>query len=296
MPEGVREAVPVLPDQAVTYATSFAGGHLLTLLDRADTFRVSNAGQALGDLLVQSVTEAELAGRVLDVGTGSGVLALLLRRLGATQITATDICPLSVLTAARNELLNFDTPTVQFLHGDPFPSPPPVSDAPPYGLIVFNPPGWRAPSADLSRALLAQMGSLALNAMFFGDEVIVRFLTDLPTQLKPGGRAIVGLNSLVGIEDVQRRAQEIQAKRGGPELTFRQLRRVELPLLYYTDEWAAVGEHLVADFERGRTEYGAHYTVVDGVIRWGYLMTEVTLGPMGSEHAPEAPLGAKEVP
>ncbi len=57
----------------------------------------------------------ELPGeRVLDLGTGSGVLALAARRLGATKIAATDFDPEAVRTARRNEALNFPAPLVRW--------------------------------------------------------------------------------------------------------------------------------------------------------------------------------------
>lgn len=279
MIDGVMDVGAVSPVNTASYIAAFTGGHQLNLLDRSDTFRVSQAGLALGDLLVQNITQSERAGRVLDLGTGSGVLAMLLRRLGAVDITATDICTQSVATAARNELLNFDSSTIVFTHGDPFPANHFEAERKRYDLIVFNPPGWRTPSTDLSHALLSGDSSLNLSAMFFGDEVIVRFLADLPTQLASGGRAIIGLNSLVGIDDVRRRAQNLHSARGGPILQFKQLALLELPLLYYTKEWADSSPLLTANFESWRAEHGSQYSVVDDVIRWEYQITEVTLGP-----------------
>jgi ribosomal protein L11 methyltransferase len=44
--------------------------------------------------------------RVLDVGTGSGILALVAARLGASEVMAIDIDPLAVMTAETNIRLN----------------------------------------------------------------------------------------------------------------------------------------------------------------------------------------------
>ena len=45
-------------------------------------------------------------GRVLDIGTGTGILALAAIKLGADKAIAVDLNPLSVKTARRNVTLN----------------------------------------------------------------------------------------------------------------------------------------------------------------------------------------------
>jgi ribosomal protein L11 methyltransferase len=55
---------------------------------------------------------------VLDLGTGSGVLALAARLFGARKIVATDFDPDSVRTARQNEVLNFPQPLIRWQRGD----------------------------------------------------------------------------------------------------------------------------------------------------------------------------------
>ena len=58
-------------------------------------------------LCIAALEEAVQPGdRVLDVGTGSGVLAVVALRLGATSVLATDIDPLAVRVAHENAALN----------------------------------------------------------------------------------------------------------------------------------------------------------------------------------------------
>jgi ribosomal protein L11 methyltransferase len=55
---------------------------------------------------------------VLDLGTGSGILALTARLLGAKNIVATDFDADAVRTARQNEMLNFSTPLIRWRCAD----------------------------------------------------------------------------------------------------------------------------------------------------------------------------------
>ena len=55
---------------------------------------------------------------VLDLGTGSGVLALTARLFGARKIVATDFDPDAVRTARENEALNFSKPLIRWRRAD----------------------------------------------------------------------------------------------------------------------------------------------------------------------------------
>lgn len=72
------------------YSAYFGLGHQVKLQDKPGVFKVSLAGTALGAYLLKGLSQGELTGRLLDVGTGSGVLALLLRSMGAEDITASE--------------------------------------------------------------------------------------------------------------------------------------------------------------------------------------------------------------
>ncbi|VVM04991.1 Ribosomal protein L11 methyltransferase [Methylacidimicrobium cyclopophantes] len=56
--------------------------------------------------------------RVLDIGTGSGILALAARRLGATRIWALDTDPSALEVARRNETANFSKATIRWVEAD----------------------------------------------------------------------------------------------------------------------------------------------------------------------------------
>ncbi len=71
---------------------------------------------------------------VLDLGTGSGVLALAARLFGAGKIVATDFDPEAVRTAAQNELLNFPTASIRWRCADV----KRLRAKPQYDLVVAN--------------------------------------------------------------------------------------------------------------------------------------------------------------
>ena len=262
-------------ERAAVYTADFPG-FPLSLLEQRQTFHVSRAGMALGEFLVKHVTPQEVVGRILDLGTGSGAIALLLRSLGATSVTATDVSAQAVETARDNELLNFQDARIRFHQGDLFDTGDDALRAP-FDLVVFNPPGWRSPSPALQERLdTCGGGGLDLSAMFYGESVLEAFLRQLPHHLAPGGRAIVGFNSLLGVHELLARAEAGELS-GGSRLRLRRLRRVELPLMMYTDEWAAVCGDLLQEFQDGGDLYGAEYVMRDQVLHWYYDITELTV-------------------
>ncbi len=71
---------------------------------------------------------------ILDLGTGSGVLALVARAFGARTITGTDFDPAAIRTARQNERLNFSTRRIRWEIADARKLPA----RPRYDLIVAN--------------------------------------------------------------------------------------------------------------------------------------------------------------
>jgi ribosomal protein L11 methyltransferase len=69
-------------------------------------------------MLLRALVREPMPERVLDLGTGSGVLALAARRFGARHIVATDFDPAAVRTARQNEVLNFSTPQIRWRRAD----------------------------------------------------------------------------------------------------------------------------------------------------------------------------------
>lgn len=84
-------------------------------------------------LCLTALERSDLTGRrVLDVGTGSGVLALAAARLGAHEVVAVDVDPDAVAVAARNAARNELPLDLRVGSLDV------VSKAPPFDVVVAN--------------------------------------------------------------------------------------------------------------------------------------------------------------
>ncbi|MFE3517487.1 HemK2/MTQ2 family protein methyltransferase [Streptomyces sp. NPDC059166] len=117
---------------------------------------------------------------VLDVGTGSGALALHAARLGA-RVTAVDIARRAVLTARLNSLVHGRRVTV--LRSDLLSALPGRS----YDLIVCNPPYVPSPEP----CLPGHGAARAWEAGPDGRAVLDRICSVAPTALRPGGRLLL---------------------------------------------------------------------------------------------------------
>ena len=95
---------------------SAARGRIPILLDIRRSFGSGGHGTTEGCLLAleKSVRGGE---RVLDLGTGSGILAIAARKLGATHVTAVDISGSACREARGNLLLNGIREKVVVLQG-----------------------------------------------------------------------------------------------------------------------------------------------------------------------------------
>jgi ribosomal protein L11 methyltransferase len=111
--------------------------------------------------------------RVLDLGTGSGILAIAAARAGARSIAAADIDPWSVRTAAENARRNGVFARMRLLRGT-VPSAHLATQGP-YDLLLAN--ILAAPLRKMMphlAALLAPRGRLVLSGLLFDQEAGVR--------------------------------------------------------------------------------------------------------------------------
>lgn len=121
--------------------------------------------------------------RVLDLGTGSGVLAILASKLGAREVVATDISDRAIRVAERNAEVNHVE--IDFRIGDLF---EPVRDEL-FDLIICNPPMTPSP--------------IQLRRFTWGGAdgriILDRVIDEAPSHLRRGGRLLLPVISLVGI-------------------------------------------------------------------------------------------------
>jgi release factor glutamine methyltransferase len=126
--------------------------------------------------------------RVLDLCTGSGLLAITAARAGAGSVTAVDVGGPAVLAARLNARLR--RVPVRVLHGDLF---EPIEDEV-FDVIVANPP--YVPSAAEPRGVRGR----AWDAGRQGRAMIDRICARAPTAMAVGGMLLMVQSVLCGVE------------------------------------------------------------------------------------------------
>ncbi len=140
----------------------------------ADTFLLREAARK----------EARHSDRVLEVGTGSGVISAGLAGV-AREVVATDINPHAVACARRAGVEVIRTDLVSGIRGI-------------FDLIVFNPPYLPTQKDERMDDWL----EYALDGGKSGRVVIERFAADADRLLAPGGRILLLISSLTGLSEV----------------------------------------------------------------------------------------------
>lgn len=136
------------------------------------------------EILARYVGRFDLSGRrVVDVGTGSGILALAAARAGARLVVAVDVNPNAARSAADNAVANGLGDRVAAVCGDLLSA---VSPEARFDLVLSNPPFFAGEPRDLAdRAWHAGPGFRDILPMF----------SQIRERLAPDGRALVVLSS-----------------------------------------------------------------------------------------------------
>jgi precorrin-6B methylase 2 len=119
--------------------------------------------------------------RAVDVGTGCGVLALLLCRAGFGSVLATDINPNAIESVARQCKRLPEPPPIELLHGDLFGADRAAAD-----LVVFNPP-WQQ----------GKVQGLLDSALIFEEGLFERFFDQALARLSPAGRIVLVFSTVL---------------------------------------------------------------------------------------------------
>lgn len=194
---GVRPSAPhSLPRRFLRAFIHFFAYHLI--LARGSTRSARAAGFRLtvrptvfhpryfltSEFFADFIDKLDLSGkRVVEIGTGSGVLALAAARAGAKQVIAIDINPNAALSASDNAQLNGYGDRIlpvccNLLSG--------VAERPLFDVILSSPPSFPGEPKDVAdRAWFAGPGYSHIAEMFSAARA----------RLRPGGRFYILLSS-----------------------------------------------------------------------------------------------------
>jgi release factor glutamine methyltransferase len=160
------------------------------------TFRIGAGAQPpkAGSLLFCRHLGARPGERVLEIGSGAGLAAVLAARAGA-HVIATDIRPEAVECTRENAIRNGVADLVEVRLGDGF---APVAGMR-FDLICTSPPQMPTPpERERDDAEAA-----ADNGGIDGWKLLDRVIRGAPAHLEPGGRLLFTLFGFLGIERAQ---------------------------------------------------------------------------------------------
>ena len=139
---------------------------------------------------------------VLDIGTGSGLLALCCCRHGAAKVVATDVNPNAVACARHNAKRLGYSPDVRLVSPEPNQAIPTafaaIEDSEQFDVIMSNPP-WEDGKP-------SQWSDFALYDPDF--RLLRSILQDAPRYLRPGGKIVLAYGCVEAIECLHRLAKE----------------------------------------------------------------------------------------
>lgn len=197
-----------------------AGPQVVDYLDRTfevpeQVFPPAPSSQMLGRAVLDRVRDTD---RVLDMGTGSGVNAILAASR-SSDVLGVDINPVAVEAAVANAVRNGVADRTRFQVSDVFSTVDGEFD-----LMIFDPPyRWFAPR-DLLEVSMADENYVALT----------RFLTEAGDHLTPGGRILMVFGTSGDLDYLYRVADENGYER--TTVSTEDLVRSELTVTYVAFE------------------------------------------------------------
>jgi len=158
---------------------------------------------------------------VLDLGTGSGILAIIASKLGARKIIATDISKRALANASINLKIN-NIENVELRYGSLY---QPVEDED-FDVIISNPPMTPSIQAFPRYTWGGADGRIIL------DKIIL----DSPKYLRKKGRLIIPTISLVGVEKTWRLLNQTGFKVNVLDYSWRPFGRRLMEIKDYIDK------------------------------------------------------------
>lgn len=146
---------------------------------------------------------------VLDIGTGSGVIAILAATQGAAHVRATDHCPDSIRSASANVARHKLEDVIMVKQSDMFADVPKDEH---YDVIVANLPFTDQVATDIVEKTTYDEGFVNLKKYYEG----------IDNHLKPNGRAYVTRGNFGGLSEVFELADQYN-------LTIRKIGELHLP-------------------------------------------------------------------
>jgi len=128
-------------------------------------------------LIEQEVKKYALNKRVLDIGSGSGILARAAINAGAKSALASDINQESIKLLKKKKIPSIQSDLFSKIKGK-------------FDLIIFNPPYLPQEKREDRESQLITTGGKK------GDEIIIKFLHQAPSYLNKNGIILILLSSL----------------------------------------------------------------------------------------------------
>ena len=171
----------------------------LDLILGEDTFAPTTISTLVAEAM--DVDEGEV---VIDVGTGTGVLAIIAAKLGASRVLAIDSSPSVREVGRANAEVHGVANKIEFLHGDLF---DPLAEDVEADVIIGDVSGVPDSLAKVSGWFPSGIGGGPR-----GSELPIRMLREAVRRLRPGGRVFLPTGSLQDENAILEAARGIYGK------------------------------------------------------------------------------------
>jgi release factor glutamine methyltransferase len=130
--------------------------------------------------------------RILDLGTGCGLLGILAAKK-AERVLAVDLNPFAIRCAKENSVINGLRGKIDFVQASLLTA---LHHSATFDLILFNAPYLPSEKGE-ETSWIGRAWAGGAN----GREVVDQFIFEAPTHLKPHGRVLLMQSTLTGVEE-----------------------------------------------------------------------------------------------